>query len=588
MRHKIKFQNSGYAALTITLITMSVSLIILGGLSFFALQEVTINRNFIKSIEAKNAAESGVEDAIYRIFSDKQMGDSETIGVGTATTTVTSVVNGNARTIRSEGKRAENQQNLEVTLQTSIDAINFYYGVQVGEGGLKMDANSSITGNAFSNGSIIGDNGAKITGDAVVAAGIAATPSVEWTAHNANNNFATSSSNRDIAQSFTANATGAINKISVYLGKTGTPSDITLRIANDDGGNPDDSDIANTTIPASSVGVSPSWIDSFFSAPPNINANSKYWIVLDYNTNSSSNYWNWRKDTSDGYVNNTGKSTTNWSSGSAVWTNVGGDLPFRAWIGGVSNKIDNVTIGTATTGVAYADMFINTAVHGSSCPNQYCITNQPQSPQSMPISDGIIQDFKDEAAAGGVINGDYNVVADSNLGPKKITGNLLIKDNNKTLTVTGTIYVQGNIDIDNGSTIKCSPAYNTNTCIILNDGWIHTKNNGAFSGSGQAGSFVMLLSTLSCDGSNDTSPDGKSCGHHEGSIDLHNNAAGAIFYAAHGLLNMHNGVAITEAVAYKLHLDQNANVTYTQGLADVNFSSGPGGGYAITSWKEVE
>jgi len=144
--------------------------------------------------------------------------------------------------------------------------------------------------------------------------------------------------------------------------------------------------------------------------------------------------------------------------------------------------------------------------------------------------------------------------------------------------------VRGYINIDNGSTIKCDPAYQERSCVVLSDSWIHVKNNGTFAGSGQSGSFILLISTLACDGSSANPP----CDvpHHNGAIDLHNNAQGAIFYASRGLLTLHNGVQITEATAYKLYLNQNAEVIYQQGLQNVKFSSGPSGGYDIEYWIE--
>lgn len=586
-------KNSGYAAITMTLITLVVSLIVVGGFTLFSLKEVNINQAFTKSIESKYISESGIEDGLYRVVTGKQLQSSETLAVGTGSTTIIVTTVGGRKTIRSEGKRDTFRQNLETQVEVNTASVSFYYGVQVGEGGMEMESNAKVTGNLFSNGSIKGSGGAKITGDVIVAAGLTALPTMLWGTRDSDFLFATTSQSRDIAQSFTASSSGALQKVSVYLGKAGSPSDITARITTDKGGVPDDGDIASASIAASSVGITPSWIDVSFSTPPNLTSGTKYWIVLDYGANSTTNYWKWSMDSSDAYANNTGKYTADWSDKNAVWRTVGGDLDFRAWISGVSNKIDGVTIGTATTSTAYADLFLNDTVHGSACPptasqggNQYCIDNQPQSPQAMPLSDGVIQDFKDEAAAGGTISGDYDVTGDVSLGPKKITGDLNVTSNNKVLTVTGTIYVHGNISVDNGSAIRCAASYGSNLCIVLNDGWIHIKNNSGFSGSGQSGSFLMLLSTSACDGLNSNPP--CDTAHHNASIDLHNNVTGAIFYAAHGLLNIHDGVGISEATAYKMHLDENANVTYDAGLANVNFSSGPSGGYDVKYWKEVE
>ena len=201
----------------------------------------------------------------------------------------------------------------------------------------------------------------------------------------------------------------------------------------------------------------------------------------------------------------------------------------------------------------------------------------------MPISQANIDQWKIDAQAGGQIAGDYTVTDDVSLGPKEITGNLVMTSNNKTLTITGTLYVRGNIDVANGSAIRCDSGYGENSCLVVADGWIHAANNGQFSGSGTPGSFVMLLTTLACTGS-----PGVGCGHHDGAIDAHNNATGVIFYASNGMVNLHNGVSLTEVTAYKLRMDNNAIITYDSGLANAKFSSGPTGGFSVTDWREVE
>jgi len=51
---------------------------------------------------------------------------------------------------------------------------------------------------------------------------------------------------------------------------------------------------------------------------------------------------------------------------------------------------------------------------------------------------------------------------------------------------------------------------------------------------------------------------------------------------------MENNAILKEVSAYKIHLKNNAEVVYETGLANVLFSSGPGGGFEIKSWMEIE
>ena len=577
---KLIQQNNGYAAITATIFTLVISLTIISAFTFFTLQEVKTNRAYVKSIDAHYVAESGIEDATYRVVAQKQIGASEILGVGDATTTITVTTTGNTRTIRSEGIKDAFQNNLQTTVDITSSGANFYYGVQVGDGGITMSNTSRINGNVFSNGSITGNNSPVITGDATVAGGIHTDPEVQWLANDTNQTFASTSASRDIAQSFTATATGAIPKVSVLIGKNGSPSsDITLHITTDNGGKPNRTDIANTTIKNSSVGTTASWIDVPFASPASVTSGTTYWIVLDYGSNSSTNYWNWRKDSTD--AGNTGRYANDWSSSSATWINANGDLAFKVWIGGTNTQISGVTIGDATSGTGHANLFVNDTIHGSACPNAYCIIENPAR-QELPISDGVIQDWKDAATAGGTCappvcdaSGNLTIAGSSivTLGPQKITGDLIVQ-NSGQLIVSGTLWVAGTISFSNTCNVHLASDYGALSGVIVTSDTIDVKNSCTFAGSGQAGSYIMLLSDKNALTSD--------------VIQVNNSSSGIIYYANKGRIRFQNTAAAKEATAYGVDLDNSATLTYESGLANVNFSSGPSGGYAVKQWHEVQ
>jgi len=390
----------------------------------------------------------------------------------------------------------------------------------------------------------------------------------------------------DVGQSFTASSDNVLRRVDLYIKKVGNPANATVRILIDEGGHPGNSGgdtLTTGTLSASSVGATYSWVPITLSSNPALANNTKYWIVVDTN-NDSGNYYVWGIDSTDAYSGGTGEYSLNWALGASSWNSTGGDLAFRAYLGGANTRIEGVIIGNASFGTGRANEFVDMTIHGTQCPNQYCIIdNVPR--EELPISDGVIDDWKTDARSGGTISGDYSVAQNISLGPKEITGNLLMTSNNKILNITGTIYVHGNIDIDNGSAIQCDSSYNENSCAVFSDGWIHIANNGVFFGSGNPSSFIMLLSTLPCDGTNPAPP--CDTAHHNGAIDIHNSAEGAIFYASDGMLHLHNTVRVQEAVAEKVELDQNAAVSYDSGLANSTFSSGPGGGWGIESWAEI-
>jgi hypothetical protein len=199
--------------------------------------------------------------------------------------------------------------------------------------------------------------------------------------------------------------------------------------------------------------------------------------------------------------------------------------------------------------------------------------------KDLPIPQTQIDKWKSEAEKGGTISGDYTISGKitQNLGPVKITGNLLV-DNNAVLNMTGTIWVVGDLRIDNGATIKLdSNSYGALSGVIVVDGKIKVRPNTYLKGSGQEGSYLLLLST-NPEVSDTTNP----------AIDVDNNTDAAIFYTNQGLIVVRNKVKARELTGYKIFLNNNAEVAYETGLEEAVFSSGPGGSWKVVSWREVE
>lgn len=197
--------------------------------------------------------------------------------------------------------------------------------------------------------------------------------------------------------------------------------------------------------------------------------------------------------------------------------------------------------------------------------------------KDLPISQEQIDGWKNNGAAGGTLSGDYILdgAGTTSLGPIKITGNMII-DNNATLNITGLIYVEEDIIIRNGATVKLDENFGSTSGIIISGGKITVENNANLQGSGQEGSFIMLLSTN--ESLDMTSP----------AVNVSNNAQGAIFYASQGLIHLHNNILIREATGYQIALDNNAVISYETGLENINFTSGPGGSRRAENWREVE
>ncbi len=572
----LKNFQSGQAALILVILILALAVVATLGLNLLSIQRQTSARQLTDAVQSYYVAESGIEDSLLRVISDDHTHEANTtLTLNGHTATITITESGDTSTITSEGDVNNRIRKLSTELQKDTVGASFFYGIQVDDGGLSMGNNSRVNGNVYSNGDITGGNGATITNDATVEGGLAADPDVAWEPNDSDHFFATVNSNRDIAQSFTASGTGTLPVISVYLAKVGIPTnDLTVHITTDNNGQPERDSLADATLSAATVSTSPAWVTVAFPTPANVTTGAKYWIVLDSSSASAVNHWNWRKDSTGGYPNHTGSTASDWNAGNVTWASVNGDLAFRAWIGDLPGKIEGMTIGDATTGTARAILYVNTTVRGLPCPNPFClIENSPR--QDLPIPEATIAGWKADAEAGGTINGDYTLTnsASASLGPKKITGSLTV-DNLATLRLTGTVWVEGDVQLSNNCVIQLDESYGDTSGVFITDGVVQISNNCEFQGSGNAASYIMLTSEKD-------DPDGEV-------MSIDNNALGVIYYARRGRLKFSNNAAAKEATAYGITLDNNATITYESGLDDVNFSSGPSGGYTFSRWREID
>ncbi len=458
----------GYAALTVTLLTLVVSLTIVGGLTLFTIREVNINRAFTKSIDSYFISEGGIEDALYRVLAGKQLTNGETLGVGKGTTTLLVTVFGSETTIRSEGRRDTIQRNLETKAAKETVGTSFIYGVQVGDGGVEMSNTAAINGSFYSNGPLVGQNSPTITGDV----------------------FAASTS--AVTGTFTINGNVRAHRIQGEQ---------------------------NDQIEIAGFASSSTLID-------------------------------------DAVVG--GSASADMFDDSAI----------------SQNAYYQTSISADTT------------VLGSTI--QISNTNFDLPVLPMPISDAQLDQWEQEAQAGGIHTSPcpYELTSGTtNLGPRKIACDMDIK-NTAVVNLTGTLWVAGNLTIQNSAIVRLDPAYGSGSGLIIVDdpsnrstgSILDVKNSMQVLGSGTAGSYVMLVSrnnSAESGGSNDA-------------IEINNTSSAPIYYAPHGSIEIHNSATLKEVTAYKLEIRNSATVTYETGLANVNFSLGPSGGYNVRYWREVE
>ncbi len=408
---KLHSFKTGQALLIATVIFLVISLTVIFGLIGPVVKQLKISRQLLVTRQSFFLAEAGVEDVTYRLITGQPVGTEETLSLaGSVTTTLTTDTQDGKQIISTaDVKEAVRKIRSELVLG---EGMAFYYGVQVGTGGFLFSNNAGVNGNIVSNASVLGANGAFVTG-----------------------------------------------------------------------------------------------------------------------------------------------------SVSAVGT------------------INNLRIGTGTTGDALAATVTNSTVSGrlfcetGSGNNQICDDSlEPPQVQPYPINDSQINNWKDAALAGGTFSGNKNLTGTANvLGPLKIQGDLTLSNNAK-LTVQGTLWVTGSINLANNAQVVLDPGYGTSDGIIIVDGTTTLGNGSYFTGSGQTGSFVMLLSL------NTT----------EQAVELSNNTGSVLIYAPYGTVEVSNNANLQQVTAKTLYLSNGAIISYQQGIINAVFSSGPSGGYDILSWEEIE
>jgi hypothetical protein len=214
-------------------------------------------------------------------------------------------------------------------------------------------------------------------------------------------------------------------------------------------------------------------------------------------------------------------------------------------------------------------------------------------PQELPISQSQINEWKTQTADGiqksaytigsnktvtensaVIITGNMTVGDNSTwnlMGSTKIIGNLTLNSNSK-LNMGGTLYVTGSISFGNNTTTKLNSSYGSQSGVIVLDGTATLNSNVNIKGSGQTGSYMLVLSTNSS----------------TSAISVGNNSIGGIFYTSTGGVQVNNNANVREVTGYKVTLGNNAILKYESGLANIFFSNGPAGGWKVMSWDEIQ
>jgi hypothetical protein len=589
----------GYVMLLTAIVFMMISFVIVFGLATPIIKQILSSRDIWGAKQSYYLSEAGIEDVTFRIKNGETDNGSKFLyidGFENEVLVYKDSLTGNY-TITTNGSDYNGyQRKIEATV-TQSQGVSFNYGIQTGNGGFTITGGSRIVGNVYSNGDILGGAGIRITGSAVAAAGgigifkdqsneISLPPPYGITFNNTGNT-------RDFSQSFQPSTTSAINKISIYIKKTNSPSDFSVKLMSNNNGVPG-TQLAVATLNAGSVSTNYGWVDLVFTSNPILNSSTTYWFVIVGDTKSN-------KTSTNTY---TIGANTSYSLGVAkigtaggVWNNTspsGLDGYFSLYLGSAPAQIwgnggDYMYIGSTSTDIVWSSSIkhistpgkIYCQVSSNNAGGKTCDTSR-SNPETlpMPVSESNIDQWKSEAESGGstsTLNIDWRGGV---IGNKKITGNLTVSGGG-TLLITGTVWVQGYITVSGGGKIKLSPSLGPNSAVILTDKYAKIDGGGSFEGSGTTGSYPVVVSTSVC-------PSTTPCAENNSAISLSGGAGAVVLIAPFGKININGGSGARAVTADSIYISGGGIVTYETGLANLSFSSGPSGGWSINSWGELE
>jgi hypothetical protein len=139
---------------------------------------------------------------------------------------------------------------------------------------------------------------------------------------------------QSVAQTFTPNLTGGIDRVDLHLGKISFPSvPLTVEIRDVSAGLPGNSVLASSSVAASDVppDIAAAFTPVNFAAPAPVSAGTQYAIVAYSSTPSGTNY-TWRDSgTINPYADGVGVFAVS-SPPSTAWNSVPQDLAFRTYV----------------------------------------------------------------------------------------------------------------------------------------------------------------------------------------------------------------------------------------------------------------
>lgn len=153
------------------------------------------------------------------------------------------------------------------------------------------------------------------------------------------------------------------------------------------------------------------------------------------------------------------------------------------------------------------------------------------------------------------------------------------------ITLTGPVWVRGNIRMRQGPTIRIAPSVGSRSVPFIADNpasrisssRISVENDTNFDIPDDSPSFVFMISRNHAAANNDETT----------AIDIGQSSKGNwVAYTNEGSVEFGNSVKLRSVTAYRIFIGNSTEITYDTGLANVHFVGGPGGAYSIARWYQ--
>lgn len=571
-----KGHEDGQVIMAVVMMFLVLSVVVVGGIALPISSQIKNALLSVQTRRAMSAVELLNDDMLYRLNTGKSLPAIVVLGINEANAMAQINNTGSAIEVTSIGE-AGTADRYSFARFSETTMLSVTCAIQTGSGGLEMSGGPTVYGDVYANGNIVASGGSTINGSAVAASTVEMEDEVNVGSNSTpwgSQDVGKASNVQTIAQSFTVSTTTPVTSIDVYVKKTGSPANATIKIYNNNGSTVGNSQQgSNASLSASLINGSYKWVKTYMYSPITLTPGTTYWITIQYSGNNS-NYYTF------GLNNNeysTGAVKLKNNSGSYYDpTTITEDMYFRVYTGGVST-ISGITInGWASAGIINNSTVSGTMIcQSGTSNNKSCYTGYPLPNEAvLPVNDSIIDIWKAKASVGTVRNSSWNLggaTATSTPGPMKINGDLIV-GGGATLTLNGPLYVTGLFKIEGGAVVKLANTYGSNDEVIVANNF-KLSGGGNLQASGVAGSYVALVAS-GTDGA-------EYAGIAEGGT------SAVVYMAPNGTLKFSGGAAAKAGVAKKIIMEGGTTLTYEAGLVDLTFLAGLSGFWNVDTWKEV-